>query len=72
MCELLPTTSQELKAVHGMGKTRVKKYGAEIIEVITEYINDNDIEVTNTISVEHQNLKRKKGDTKKESLKPFL
>lgn len=71
MCELLPTTSQELKAVHGMGKTRVKKYGAEIIEVITEYINDNDIEVTNTISVEHQNLKRKKGDTKKESLKLF-
>lgn len=71
MCELLPTTSRELKAIHGMGKTRVKKYGAEIIEVITEYINDNDIEVTNTISVEHQNLKRKKGDTKKESLKLF-
>ncbi len=67
MCELLPTTSQELKAVHGMGKTRVKKYGAEIIEVITEYINDNDIEVT----LEDQKPKRQRGDSQKESLKLF-
>lgn len=71
MCELLPTTSRELKAIHGMGKTRVNKYGSEILEVITEYIKDNDIEVTNTITIEDQNLKRKKGDTKKESLKLF-
>lgn len=67
MCELLPTISQELKAVHGMGKTRVKKYGAEIIEVITEYINDNNIEVT----LEDQKPKRQRGDSQKESLKLF-
>ncbi|WP_431111211.1 helix-turn-helix domain-containing protein [Winogradskyella poriferorum] len=71
MCELLPTTSQELKAVHGMGKTRVKKYGAEIIEVITEYINDNDIEVTNEVTLEDQKPKRQRGDSQKESLKLF-
>lgn len=71
MCELLPTTSQELKAVHGMGKTRVKKYGAEIIEVITEYINDNNIEVTNIVTLEPQKQKRQRGDSQKESLKLF-
>ncbi|WP_243471001.1 helix-turn-helix domain-containing protein [Winogradskyella sp. MH6] len=71
MCELLPTISQELKAVHGMGKTRVKKYGAEIIEVITEYINDNNIEVTNAVTLEDQKPKRQRGDSQKESLKLF-
>jgi hypothetical protein len=71
MCELLPTTSQELKTVHGMGNTRVKKYGAEIMEVITEYINDNNIEVTNAVTQEPQKPKRQRGDSQKESLKLF-
>ena len=33
MCELLPMSKQDLKAVHGMGKTRIEKYGEEIVEV---------------------------------------
>jgi len=71
MCELLPTTSAELKAVHGMGKTRVEKYGAEILEIISEYINDNDIEITNTLPITQQKPKRQKGDSQKESLELF-
>jgi hypothetical protein len=74
MCELLPITKADLKQVHGMGKTRVDKYGSEIIEVIREYCEENDIET----SMDHEIFdkpeskpKRKKGDTKKESLALF-
>lgn len=71
MCEVLPTTKQELLAIPGMGKSRVKKYGEEILEVIIKYINDKGIEVTNKI-VEPTKPKRKKGDSKKLSLEMFL
>jgi ribonuclease D len=37
MCELLPTTLEQLQAINGMGKVRVQKYGSEIIEVIKNY-----------------------------------
>jgi len=44
MCEMLPVSKADLKQVHGMGKTRIEKYGSEIIEVIRHYCNENDIE----------------------------
>jgi len=72
MCELLPVSKQELKAVHGMGKTRIEKYGAEILKVIKSYCDENDIETSNEISVfEELKPKRQKGDTKKISLELF-
>ena len=40
MCELLPTTLEQLQAINGMGKVRVQKYGSEIIEVIKNYYKE--------------------------------
>ncbi|NRR93473.1 helix-turn-helix domain-containing protein [Winogradskyella undariae] len=72
MCETLPTTIKELNEVHGMGKTRVAKYGTEILKVITSYCDENDIEVSKDISlIEKLTPKIKKGDTKRVSLDLF-
>lgn len=46
MCEVLPTTPKQLRKINGMGKVRVKKYGEEILEVIIDYCNDNNIDIT--------------------------
>ena len=73
MCETLPTTTAELLKVNGMGKTRVKKYGAAILKVITAYCNDHDIETSAEVEIFDvpKKPKRQKGDTKKESLELF-
>jgi hypothetical protein len=44
LCEMLPTTTKQLKAIHGMGKIRVQKYGKEIIDLILEYCDTNEVE----------------------------
>jgi len=72
MCELLPTSKHELKAIHGMGKTRIENYGSEILQVIKSYCKENDIETSNDNSIfEEPKQKRQKGDTKKVSLELF-
>ncbi|MCD2259721.1 helix-turn-helix domain-containing protein [Psychroserpens luteolus] len=72
MCETLPTNKKELKTVNGMGKVRVEKYGNDILAVIRGYCDENNIEISSDIEIfEKPKLKRKKGDTKKESLSLF-
>lgn len=72
MCETLPTSQSELLNVNGFGKTRVAKYGNEIIQIIREYCEENDIEVSNSKEIfEKAKPKRKKGDTKETSLQIF-
>ncbi|MFD2916420.1 helix-turn-helix domain-containing protein [Psychroserpens luteus] len=74
MCEMLPITKADLKQVHGMGKTRIEKYGSEIIEVIRSYCDENDIETSldkEIFEKPEAKPKRKKGETKKESLALF-
>ena len=72
MCETLPTNKKELLAVNGMGKVRVEKYGSEILNVIREYCDENDIEVSKEINVfEAPKVKRQKGETKSISLELF-
>jgi len=72
MCEILPTTKQELKEIHGMGKTRIEKYGTEILKVIKDYCEENDIETLNDVSIfEEPKPKKQKGDTNKISLNLF-
>jgi hypothetical protein len=72
MCEMLPMSKQELKAVHGMGKTRIEKYGEEIVKVIKDYCDESDIEISSDVSIfEELKPKKKKGDTKKVSLELF-
>jgi len=43
LCDDLPRNEQELVKVKGMGKTRVSKYGDEILEVIETYCKENGI-----------------------------
>ena len=45
MCEQLPTSMHELINVHGMGKTRIEKYGTQIITTITKYCDANGITI---------------------------
>nr|WP_321230829.1 helix-turn-helix domain-containing protein [uncultured Psychroserpens sp.] len=74
MCEMLPITKADLKQVHGMGKTRIEKYGSEIIEVIRSYCDENDIEISLDKEIFEKleaKPKRKKGETRKESLALF-
>ncbi|MBF8150282.1 helix-turn-helix domain-containing protein [Winogradskyella sp. F6397] len=72
MCETLPSNTKELLEIHGMGKTRVKKYGVEILQVIKAYCDDNDIEFSNEVSVfEDVKPKKRKPNTRKLSLDLF-
>ncbi|WP_054851735.1 helix-turn-helix domain-containing protein [Olleya sp. ITB9] len=72
MCETLPTNKTELLNVNGFGKTRVEKYGKEILKVIIDYCNENDIETSKAIEVfDKPKPKRKKGDTMLTSLQLF-
>lgn len=72
MCETLPVSKKELLKVNGMGKTRVEKYGAAILKVIISYCEENDIETKSDADIfEEAKPKKKRGDTKKESLNLF-
>lgn len=72
MCETLPTNSKELLNINGFGKTRVAKYGDEILNVIRNYCDENDIEVANVSNVlDLETTRKKKGDTKQTSLTLF-
>lgn len=43
ICEMLPTTTKQLRSVNGMGKIRVEKYGNEILEIINTYCQTHKI-----------------------------
>ncbi len=70
MCEFLPTNKQELKAIHGMGKTRIEKYGDSILDLIKNYCATHDIEVRNDIP-SYKSPKKEKVNTKKVSLELY-
>ena len=72
MCETLPTNKSELLNINGFGKTRVEKYGSEILEIIRSYCDENDIETSKDSEIfEAVKPKRQKGDTKRTSLQLF-
>ncbi|WP_430411025.1 helix-turn-helix domain-containing protein [Kordia sp.] len=71
MCELLPTTAKQLRKVHGMGKVRVEKYGEEILEIIDDYVTQNNLlpkQEEVVIEVEKKNTKEISLDFFKEGL----
>jgi len=67
-CNLLPLNKKQIKTIHGMGKIRIEKYGNKILDVINEYVDENNLEVKEIIVKEK---KQKKGNTKLASLKMF-
>ncbi|MEE9362322.1 MAG: helix-turn-helix domain-containing protein [Cellulophaga sp.] len=62
MCEILPTTAKQLKAINGMGKVRVEKYGAEIMAAIQRYCDKNSIDSKEDVP-EKKPLKKGESDT---------
>lgn len=72
MCETLPINKKQLLAVNGMGKTRVEKYGDAILEVITAYCDEHNIDTAASSEIfDAPKPKKKIGETKKISLKLF-
>lgn len=72
ICETLPTNKKELKAVNGMGKVRVEKYGNAILKIIRDYCDDNEIETSTNVEIfEPEKPKQQKGTTKNTSLDLF-
>lgn len=74
ICEILPVTKKQLLDINGFGKTRVEKYGSQILKVIREYCEDNAIETDDPNDFEpfpESHKKVQKGDSKIMSLKLF-
>ncbi|WP_140938256.1 DNA helicase RecQ [Sphingobacterium lumbrici] len=44
MCTHYPITSEELKQIHGVGSGKAMKFGAPFIELIKQYVEDNNID----------------------------
>jgi ATP-dependent DNA helicase RecQ len=51
MATTYPTTKEELAQVNGVGMGKVNKFGAAFIELITKYVDDNDIETASDVIV---------------------
>jgi len=41
----VPTTTEELKMIHGLGRKKLENYGSELLELINEYNNNHDLNV---------------------------
>ena len=65
ICDGLPRTTKDLQKIKGMGKTRVEKYGEEILEVVIEYCQENGINEFN------EQKKEDKKSTKQITLEMF-
>lgn len=74
ICEVLPLNKSQLLKINGFGKTRVEKYGTQILQVIKSYCDENDIEVEQSNNSEEEiklKNKSKKIDSHKVSFDLF-
>ena len=68
----LPTDSFSLQLINGMGDKKISQFGADIIQMIQHYCNENNIEkVEIPLKANPTKLKAPKIDTKKESFHLF-
>ena len=51
MATTYPTTSQDLAQINGVGLGKVQKFGKPFIDLITKYVDDNEIETTQDLVV---------------------
>lgn len=51
MATTYPTTKDELAQVNGVGMGKVNKFGKEFIELISKYVDDNEIETASDVIV---------------------
>ena len=51
MATVYPTTAQEMSQVNGVGMGKVQKFGTQFIDIITKYVEENDIETAKDVVV---------------------
>jgi len=66
----LPTDFRMLEKISGIGKVTSKKYGAEIIETVRQYCENNNIEMSNDV-LENKKIRPEKGSTQNASYTMF-
>jgi hypothetical protein len=72
MVNYLPTDSFSLQLINGMGAKKIEQFGADIIQMIQHYCNENDIEKGEIPLKENPRKEKKpKIDTKKASFDLF-
>ncbi len=73
LSQLMPTTTKELKNIHGIGPQKLKQFGEEILNIIIQYRQANNIQTVVTadnFKIEEK-VKALKVDTKKVSFDLF-
>ncbi|MCD6090130.1 MAG: helix-turn-helix domain-containing protein, partial [Bacteroidales bacterium] len=72
MVNYLPTESLTLKHINGLGSKKIEQFGADIIQMIQHYCNQNNIEKMEIpLKNETEKKKKSKSDTKKVSFELF-
>jgi hypothetical protein len=72
MVNYLPTDSPSLQMINGMGAKKIEQFGADIIQMIQHYCNENNIEKGKIpLKTNHNKAKTPKIDTKKASFDLF-
>lgn len=76
MCRKYPVDSNSLLQISGVGSVKLERYGEYFIEAIKNYVDENNIQIVNDISVETIEKKKRKSpetinDTKMESYRLY-
>lgn len=59
MSTLYPTTMDDLKQIIGVGESKARKFGAPFLELIEEYVEENDIITASDVLVKSSGMKSK-------------
>jgi ATP-dependent DNA helicase RecQ len=59
MATMYPTSIDDLKKIVGVGESKAKKFGAEFIKLIEEYVEENDIITASDVLVKTSGVKSK-------------
>ncbi|MEP0984655.1 DNA helicase RecQ [Ekhidna sp.] len=59
MCTVYPTTMDDLKQIIGVGESKAKKFGEPFLQMIEEYIEENDIVTASDVLIKTSGTKSK-------------
>ncbi|HRQ30379.1 MAG TPA: helix-turn-helix domain-containing protein, partial [Saprospiraceae bacterium] len=71
ICEILPTNYSRLKSVHGVGKVRLRLYGQQILEIVTEYCVEKGLPLETPEEKPIEKAKQVQGETFRITLELF-
>ncbi|MCO6488425.1 MAG: helix-turn-helix domain-containing protein [Phaeodactylibacter sp.] len=72
LAQNLPLNNAQLKKIHGIGKGRIRQYGAELVGIIGNYCSEKEIPTdTLPLAIQEKAAKKPKPDTKKISFELF-